>query len=51
MAAAGNGKKKRKIYFILGNGSFSTEVHAPGDRKVDSTWNPGRSRKKDLRKF
>lgn len=38
------GKQKRKVYFVLGNGSYTTEVAAPGDKRVESTWNPGRSK-------
>lgn len=34
--------KKRKIYFVLGNGSSSTKPDAPGDRKVPSSWSPGK---------
>lgn len=41
-----NGKKKSKVFFILGNGTISTTSQAPGDRKVPSSWNPGKSRNK-----
>ncbi len=44
--AAKSGKQKRKIYFIKGDGTASTAVSAPGDKKVKSPWNPGRSRNK-----
>lgn len=44
--ASADGKGKRKIYFVLGNGSFTTTPAAPGDRKVPSSWNPGKSRRK-----
>lgn len=42
----GNGKKKSKVFFVLGNGSITTSPSAPGDRKMPSAWNPGRSRNK-----
>lgn len=42
----GNGKKKSKVFFVLGNGSITTSPMAPGDRKMPSSWNPGRSRNK-----
>lgn len=42
----GNGKQRRKVYFVLGNGSFTTTPQAPGDRKMPSPWNPGKSRNK-----
>lgn len=41
-----NEKKKRAIFFVLGDGTFSTNPMAPGDRKVPSPWNPGKSRNK-----
>ena len=46
MAANGNGKQKRKIFFIIGNGTFTNSNAAPGDRKVPSNWNPGKSKNK-----
>lgn len=41
-----NGKKKSKVWFVVGDGSITTSPSAPGDRKVPSTWNPGKSRNK-----
>ncbi len=40
------GKHKRQVFFVVGNGTSSTNPMAPGDRKVPSTWNPGKSRNK-----
>lgn len=45
-----SGKQKRKIFFIKGDGTFATTPIAPGDKKVESTWNPGRSRNKFRKK-
>lgn len=44
--AAKSGKKKAKVFFVVGDGTSTTGVSAPGDRKVKSLWNPGRSRNK-----
>lgn len=46
MAGGGNGKKKSKIFFVLGNGTFSTLTQAPGDRKMPSPWNGGKKNNK-----
>ncbi len=39
---AQNGKQKRKIWFSLGTGRSDDYV----GKKVPSSWNPGKSRKK-----
>lgn len=45
MAGVTGKKKKAKVFFVVGDGTFSQLVMAPGDKKVSSTWNPGKSRK------
>jgi len=45
------GKQKRNVFFVVGDGTFSTTPTAPGDRKVPSSWNPGKSKNRFNKKL
>lgn len=47
---AADNKGKRKVFFVKGNGTFSSSVMAPGDILTKSSWNPGRSKNKFKKK-
>lgn len=51
MAAAGNGKKKRNVFFIKGTGTFFITPIGPGDVNSPCPWNPGRSKNRFNKKL